>query len=307
MVSLVTTLTAFEAEAKAMRVGQRKDALLPFQKGIVMCAASVRGLLQDMRAKFGEDVFLQTRHLTQDRLEGFFGMVRGGGGSNLNPTPTEVRLRSRLRLLVLLFAIQRGVRPVSRDDPSASALETAEREEADPADCQTQPQVLEQERLSALDNEVDADLREVVPSQHQPTAEDTAGEPEEDREDEDLAEMEDLLQSFPIPAARVAPGPPTGMCDLETGVSASDSAMAYVAGYVSRKRSGDGDPGAASIGAPDEPLEVLWTRLRGAPSRDVTGKCRSAGGPDGLTVSRAPNAAGCVVERKVLRPQSGNI
>ena len=42
-------------------------------------------------------------------------------------------------------------------------------------------------------------------------------------------------------------------------------------------------------------------------SRDVTGKCRSAGGPDGLTVSRAPNAAGYVVERKVLRPQSGSI
>ena len=46
---------------------------------------------------------------------------------------------------------------------------------------------------------------------------------------------------------------------------------------------------------------------RGPPSRDVTGKCRSAGGPDGLTVSRAPNAAGYVVERKVLRPQSGSI
>ena len=25
---------------------------------------------------------------------------------------------------------------------------------------------------------------------------------------------------------------------------------------------------------------------RGPPSRDVTGKCRSAGGPDGLTVSK---------------------
>ena len=46
---------------------------------------------------------------------------------------------------------------------------------------------------------------------------------------------------------------------------------------------------------------------RGTPSRDVTGKCRSAGGPDGLTVSRTPNAAGYVVERKVLRPQSGSI
>ena len=55
------------------------------------------------------------------------------------------------------------------------------------------------------------------------------------------------------------------------------------------------------------PVKSRSPVARGPPSRDVTGKCRSAGGPDGLTVSRAPNAAGYVVERKVLRPQSGSI
>ena len=110
-------LTALETEAKTMRVGPRRDALLPFQKGMAMCVTSVRGLLQDVRARFGEDTFLLTRRLSQDRLEGFFGMVRGKGGANVNPTPTEVR--SRLRLLTLLFAIQRGVRPLSRDGSSA--------------------------------------------------------------------------------------------------------------------------------------------------------------------------------------------
>lgn len=260
-------LTALETEAKTMRVGPRRDALLPFQKGMVMCVTSVRGLLQDVRARFGEDTFLLTRRLSQDRLEGFFGMVRGKGGANVNPTPTEVR--SRLRLLTLLFAIQRGVRPLSRDGSSAPAPAPAarEEEEAEP-ECEAQLEALEQERLSALDSEVAADLREVVPSQHQPAAEEpAAGETEpEPEEEEGLAELEELLGSVPAPAASdavPAPGPSAGARDLETGVSAGDSAMAYVAGYVSRKRPADGDAGAASAEtSEDEPLEALWTRLK---------------------------------------------
>ena len=92
-------------------------------------------------------------------------MVRSGGGSNLNPTPVEVR--SRLRLLTLLFAIQRGVRTLSRDGSSEPAAEAAAREEVD-SDCPAQLQALEDERLSGQDGEVAADLRELVPSQHQP-------------------------------------------------------------------------------------------------------------------------------------------
>lgn len=242
-------LTALETEAREMRVGPQRDSLLPFQKGIVMCVSSVRGLLQDMRAQFGEDTLMLTRRLSQDRLEGFFGMVRGGGGSNVNPTPTEVR--SRLRLLTLLFAIQRGVRPLStsRDASAASPevgsveaspeVESVE-EEADP-DCWRQLDVLEEERLSALDGEIAADLRENVPSQYQPDEQHTAGEVEEKEEESpELAEMEELLGSVPTPAAAPTPCAFSGARDLETGVSASDSAMAYVAGYVSRKRPADG-------------------------------------------------------------------
>ncbi|KAF0305951.1 Transposable element P transposase [Amphibalanus amphitrite] len=166
-----SALTALEKEARELRVCPRKDALLPFQKGIILSVSSVRGLLQDLKAKFGEQTYLLTRRLSQDRLEGFFGMVRSGGGSNLNPTPTEVR--SRLRLLTLLFAIQRGVRPLS----GAGAV--------------------------------------------------------------------------------------TGARDLETGVSARDSAKVYVAGYVSRKRSAEDGAAAASSGAEqDEPMGALWTRLK---------------------------------------------
>ena len=208
--------------------------------------------------KFGEDTFLPTRRLSQDRLERFFGMVRSGGGSNLNPTPVEVR--SRLRLLTLLFAIQRGVRTLSRDGSSEPAAEAAAREEVD-SDCPAQLQALEDERLSGQDGEVAADLRELVPSQHQPVPEEpaatlaaAAGEPGEDPE---LAELQELLASVPAVAFGPAPGP-SGRCDLETGVAASDSAMAYVAGFVARKRPAD-DSYVDVASAEDEPLATLWT------------------------------------------------
>ena len=68
-------------------------------------------------------------------------------------------------------------------------------------------------------------------------------------------------------------------------------------------------PAVRGLNRDDSPL-TPWTHVpvRGAPSRDVTGKCRSAGGPDGLTVSRAPNAAGYVVEpeycaEKIFEPE----
>ena len=184
-------LTDLEDEARAMRIGSRKDALLPFQKGILVCVSSVRGLLHDMRAMFGEETYLLTRRLSQDRLEGFFGMVRSGGGSNMNPTPTEVR--SRLRLLTLLFAIQRGVKPLGGGASSASVpAAPSGGEEAEELDWQTQLEPLEQECQSALDEEVVADLREFAPSHHEPVPEDSDG---------DLADMGELLRSVPVPAA----------------------------------------------------------------------------------------------------------
>ncbi|KAF0299913.1 Transposable element P transposase [Amphibalanus amphitrite] len=253
-----SALTALEKEARELRVCPRKDALLPFQKGIILSVSSVRGLLQDLKAKFGEQTYLLTRRLSQDRLEGFFGMVRSGGGSNLNPTPTEVR--SRLRLLTLLFAIQRGVRPLSGAGPTAPAPAVpSSGEEADDRDPDWLAQLapLEQElSQSALDDEMAADLREFAPSQHQPEADDNL--------EAELAEMEELLRSVPAPAAAPpASGAVTGARDLETGVSARDSAKVYVAGYVSRKRSAEDGAAAASSGAEqDEPMGALWTRLK---------------------------------------------
>ena len=113
-------LTELVKETTAMRIGKARH-LYPFQKGILVTVKSVRGLLADVRSRYGADTYLLTRHLTQDRLEGFFGMVRGCGGSNSNPTPTEAK--SRLRLLTILMLTQHGVSPLceARRSPPATA------------------------------------------------------------------------------------------------------------------------------------------------------------------------------------------
>ena len=90
-------LSALAEEAATLRVKNAR-VLYPFQKGIIVTVRSVRGLLANMQEKFGRDTYLLTRHLTQDKLEGFFGLVRGCGGSNPNPTPTEAKSRLRLDL-----------------------------------------------------------------------------------------------------------------------------------------------------------------------------------------------------------------
>ena len=56
------------------------------------------------------------------------------------------------------------------------------------------------------------------------------------------------------------PGEPSGGADVHTGVSASDSAMAYLAGYMARKR--DCSLGAPAPYAEHVPVQALWTRLR---------------------------------------------
>ena len=75
-------LSALAEEIAAFRVGSAKF-LYPFQKGLLVTIRAVRGLLADVQAKFGSDTYILTRRLTQDRLDSFFGRVRGRhGGSN---------------------------------------------------------------------------------------------------------------------------------------------------------------------------------------------------------------------------------
>lgn len=88
---------------------------------------------------------------------------------------------------------------------------------------------------------------------------------DDDLDDNSLLELDALLQqvdSQPQPgpsgaALAVALGAP----DNETGVLSSDSAMAYVAGYVARKRPADRSLGAPSASAQSVSVAALWTRL----------------------------------------------
>ena len=55
-----------------------KTALMPFQKGFIMSIAAVKGLYQDLNARFGTN-FLLTARLNQDCLENFFSQLHGLG------------------------------------------------------------------------------------------------------------------------------------------------------------------------------------------------------------------------------------
>ena len=95
-------------ELAVMRFGA-SSVLYPFQKGLLVTIRSVRGLLEDLREQLGPNTYILTRRLTQDRLEGFFGMVRGKCGSNSNPNPVDTI--ATVRLLTLLFGLNSGANP----------------------------------------------------------------------------------------------------------------------------------------------------------------------------------------------------
>ena len=244
-------LSALEKEVSMLRVG-KVNHLYPFQKGILVTVRAARGLLADLKKKLGDDTYLLTRHLTQDRLEGFFGMVRGCGGSNQNPTPTYAK--ARLRLLTILMLMRHGVSPLCKakeanstfcGDEDGESMKSHDKRLAGQIDelCKE----LNVESESKLCGDIEGLVPHVVPE----------AEPVEDSEE--LAEMQALLEEADVCPAQ--PPDPSGAIDSETGVRASDSAMAHVAGFVARKR-------GPSLGTPsafaeeDVPVEALWTRLK---------------------------------------------
>ena len=244
-------LDALVVEATHMRVGKAKSPY-PFQRGLLVTVRSVRGLLKDLQDRYGPETFLLTRHLTQDKLESFFSQVRGRGGSNINPTPTEAK--ARIRLLTLLQLTRHGINvkeDVEGEAATASEApeETSEPEKAFDRDVST-PQFQELEELCP---EPDEEVPEGTEKLHPPPE-----EPSLDAEEE--AELASLLAEA---EEEHAPSEPSGSTDIFTGISASDSAMAYVAGYVGRSL------GAPEPYAEDVPVEALWTRLRSAHALNI--------------------------------------
>ena len=72
--------------------------LLPFQKGLLMCIRSLKGLFEDLQSSYGLH-YLLTSRLTQDCLENFFSVVRGMGRQYNHPLPTDVTRRIRWLIL----------------------------------------------------------------------------------------------------------------------------------------------------------------------------------------------------------------
>lgn len=245
-------------EATLMRVGRAKH-LLPFQKGMIATIRSVRGLLRDLQSEYGESTYLMTRRLSQDKLESFFGMVRGRGGSSLNPTPTEAK--ARLRLLTLLFAMKRGVNPFAREDVPNDQEQRDE-------DAEMAEHLREMEELAAqglVNPEITADLAEFAGPEE--IVADSDDDESDDSGDDGLDELNGLMEELNNPQCQPSgsgAAPATlslGALDRETGVPAAASGMAHVAGFVASKRPADRSVGAPSSADSPAPMEALWTRL----------------------------------------------
>ncbi|KAF0314686.1 hypothetical protein FJT64_001502 [Amphibalanus amphitrite] len=84
-------------------------------------------------------------------------------------------------------------------------------------------------------------------------------EPAPDAEEEAEQERAQLLreaETVHIPSA------PSAALDAETGVPATEGAMAHLAGYIARKCGPSF--GALAMASEDAPVQTLWTRLRSA-------------------------------------------
>lgn len=83
---------------KNMRVHKRKS-LLPFQKGILLCNASLMRLYQDVISENADMQYIMTNRLNQDVIENLFAYIRAMGASYDNPTPLQFRYRLRWYVL----------------------------------------------------------------------------------------------------------------------------------------------------------------------------------------------------------------
>jgi len=72
--------------------------LLPFQKGILVSIASLRGLFHFVRDRY-QAKYILTSRLNQDCLENLFGQIRALGRTYVNPSPVSARHRFRSLLL----------------------------------------------------------------------------------------------------------------------------------------------------------------------------------------------------------------
>lgn len=92
-------LAKVTSTTKHMKVGNRQ-ALLPFQKGILICNSSLRNLYYDLKKKFNSEMsYVITSRLNQDVVENLFSYIRSMGATNDRPTALDIRYRLRWYIL----------------------------------------------------------------------------------------------------------------------------------------------------------------------------------------------------------------
>ncbi|KAF0287490.1 hypothetical protein FJT64_014090 [Amphibalanus amphitrite] len=84
-------------------------------------------------------------------------------------------------------------------------------------------------------------------------------EPAPDAEEEAEQERAQLLRE--AETVHIPPAPSAAL-DAETGVPATEGAMAHLAGYIARKCGPSF--GALAMASEDAPVQTFWTRLRSA-------------------------------------------
>lgn len=87
---------------KSMKVGFRQ-AMLPFQKGILVSNSSLQNLYRDLTERFNtknsQVLYITTNRLNQDVLENMFAYLRAMGAANDKPTAIDMRYRLRWYVL----------------------------------------------------------------------------------------------------------------------------------------------------------------------------------------------------------------
>lgn len=121
-------LDRMQTFVEAMRIGTHKS-LLPFQKGMIVSIASLKGLYHHLRSKYNNPSmtfeYLITSRLNQDVLENFFSFIRSSSGAYDHPSALDFKYRVRRYILGRQSKIMLSNNSnVVDDSPSTSSLVT---------------------------------------------------------------------------------------------------------------------------------------------------------------------------------------
>ena len=110
----IKILDQFYDEIENMRViGSR--ALYPFQRGILMCINSLKGLFQHLHTSDLRIQYLNVNRINQDVAENAFSIIRSIGKFKQTPNPVDANYRLRYLCLMWHLLIARSTSPVMNE------------------------------------------------------------------------------------------------------------------------------------------------------------------------------------------------